>query len=192
MMNPGVFRDAEIVEPESKWADFKEENLYKLNGYTKNVSKKAQQLFLRFYRVLDQENVSKENIRLLSQGIVPLLGFTRGVIFLVDPRTTNLIPRLSIGEGTIEDYPSISFSEPDAGDNFVVQAYEGDTPLVDDPQNDGRGEGPLAIASSVGKKHRAGVLYLEASDTLLKDTAQVPLVLFKAVHKALVDCLKIQ
>lgn len=192
LMRPEIFRKLDLVEPDSKWASFKEEQLYKLNGYTKNCGKKAQKLFLKFYRVLDQEGISKENIRLLMQGVVPLLGFTRGCIFLSDPRTSELAPRLTIGESVLEDYPTISYREAEAGENLLSDAYSNDTPVIDDPKNDGRGEGPFAIASVVGKKSRAGVLYLEASDELLTDKNEVPLVLFKAVHKALVDCLKLK
>ena len=76
--------------------------------------------------------------------------------------------------------------------NLIIQAFDSDAPILDDPKNDERGEGPFAIACAVGRKNRAGVLYLEVSEDLLQDKNQVPLTLFKAVHKSLVDCLKLR
>ena len=143
-----------------------------------------------FYRTMNQSVATREDLKALTERIMPLCGFYKGCIYAHDPYRQVLIPRLSIGISSLSEYDTIDISPIARGVDPVAVAFHSHTPIVTE-QFWGNTQ-CLAFSSVYGTIQRAGVLYLESSSEMIKDPASDPHTIFKALNQALRDCLKIR
>jgi len=162
--------------------------LFESNAYIKKLSPELQNEMRAFYEAIVPGSLGKECIEILSKRIIPLAGFSRGCIYLVDAGTTRLMPRLAVGESKISDFEEIDYTSNSKRRHFVVEAYRS-TAAVMQHKLTLFGFRIRSIASSVGAMQKAGVLFLEPSTQLMEDTQKDPLIIYKAILSALNDCL---
>ena len=160
------------------------------NPYIKHCDREIQEQLLAIYARLDGQSISKENIDLLIKAIVPSAGFNRGCIYLIEPDSTKLVPRLAI-ESPLGSFSAVSYTAPSTEYHPVVSAFRCKTPIMEDNVVV-EGRAVSYIAGALGDLQRAGVLYLEISDDLLKNRSSSILVCYKALRQTLADCLNLR
>lgn len=165
--------------------------LLELNLYIRRCGAEEQSRFRELYSKIDLEN-TREALEFLRDSVVPLFGFERGCIFLLDPDTMHLAPRLPLGSAKLSDYASVRFSSSRAAFDPIVAAFSSKTPTIEEKTSPA-GNKLLYIACSLGELQRAGVLYLElgAAQARAKRGTN-PLVAFKAIRHALGDILMLR
>lgn len=160
------------------------------NLYIKHCPADVQQKLTALYSRLNPEAVSKDNIDILVKEIMPAAGFLKGCIYLVEPESLRLVPRLVIGTVPLGRFRAVNYVSTSAEFDPVVAAYRCKTPIMED--NVLLGEETISyIAGVIGTIQKAGVLYLEISESVLKSRGANPMVYYKAVRQALGDCLNL-
>ncbi len=165
--------------------------LLPLNLYVKRCSDAEQSKFGELYAAIDHAN-PKTALELLRSSIVPLFGFERGCIFLLEPDNMNLVPRLPLGSSSISEFSPVRFSSSQSAFDPIVAAYSSKTPSIEERVSPA-GNKVLYIACSLGELQRAGVLYLElGSEQAQARRGTSPLIAFKAIRHALADILALK
>lgn len=166
--------------------------LLERNLYLKRCSDHEKQEFELLYASLEPGSISKNSLDILRSRIIPCFGFERGCIYLIDPDTMILVPRLPLGSASLMDYESVKFSNSQAAFNPIVAAFSSKTPSIEE-RADGQNRKTYYLACSLGELQRAGVLYLELGHQQLESRRGTnPLIAFKAVRHALGDILALK
>lgn len=170
--------------------NLKSDTILRSNRHLPYCPAKLRSKLQQLYKGLEGGAVSRDKIEKLIKVIIPEAGFARGCIYLIDPASHCLMPRLSIGYSKLSEFRKITIS-PDA-ESFdpVLAAYRSLAPVME--------EGVLIdsqrttyIAGVLGDIQKAGVLYLELSTAASSDPEMNPLLLFKALRQTLGDCLNL-
>ena len=140
------------------------------------------------YAKLQPGIIKKEAVDMLVKEITVPAGFTRGCVYLVEPDTLTLVPRLFIGAAQAAEYQSVSYATATSPTSSIVAAFRSSAPVAGE-RDTGSDTKPCYIAGCIGDIRKAGVLYLEISDALLKDAGSYPIACFKAIRQAFNDCL---
>lgn len=187
---------AEAAVPElakgSQPAHLPAEELLERNLYLKRCSDQERQEFELLYSSLEPGSISKNSLDILRTRIIPCFGFERGCIYLIDPETMILIPRLPLGSSALRDYEAVKFSNSQAAFDPIVAAFSSKTPSIEE-KVDAEQRKTYYLACSLGELQRAGVLYLELGHQQLESRRGTnPLIAFKAVRHALGDILALK
>lgn len=158
------------------------------NQYLRHCPEKLKSQLGELYANLDSKTVSKENIDFLVKNIIPGAGFKRGCIYLINPDSRSLSPRLCIGDSKMKDFLPINYPGTDSS-NPILAAYKSGIPLADQLKTDS--ETVQFVAGILGNTQRVGVLYLELSDSAKDDRSFNAMMCFKAIRQALNDCLSL-
>ncbi|MCB0358568.1 MAG: hypothetical protein KDD44_03005, partial [Bdellovibrionales bacterium] len=118
-----------------------------------------------------------------------LAGFPAGCAYVFDPSSNALVPRLVVGVAEPDEYPVVHCSPLDSGDQLLPRAFRGTAPVV--RQNAWGQSSTVVIADAFGHIQRAGVLMLEAAPDLVQRGNAEMVSVYKALHQALIDCLKL-
>ena len=146
-----------------------------------------QDYFLKdFYGLITPEGLSKESIAFLSSKLIPSMGFTQGCLYMIDPISHSLHPRLAFGTTTAGEYDSISLTAHENNSHPLVKAFNSTSPIP--KHGDSIGEIKY-ICGVIGNLLRSGVLYLELSQALKLNNKVNPMLYFRALTRALEDCL---
>ena len=187
---PDIFKDASKVEPEAKIEASTTSQAMAKNRYIPECPPRLQEEFRKFYGQLDPAQISRDNILFIAQKIVPLAGFKRGCVYVYDPETVRLVPRLKIGEAQLSEFTALHCDEGLATASPVLAAYRCNTPIYEQYLDLDTG-GFSYIASILGQNQRAGVLYLELSKEQQRSLSNKLMPCFKAILQALNDCLNL-
>jgi hypothetical protein len=139
------------------------------------------------YQTLPYNGVSRDSLDTLLKRAIPLAGFERGIVYLFDPDSMRLVPRVGIGPVRVGSLNPIHPSAHTSGVAIALQSlvpHEGRRSEID-------GSAVCSIAGSLGLEQRAGVLYLEAGSTLMSTPAQHRITIFKALRQTLTDILRL-
>lgn len=187
---PELFRFNKQVQHYGLLQESDSAELLQKNVYVKYCSTAVNERIKELYSQIDNSNISVDNIQLLVKEIIPLAGFDRGCIYLIDTASYSLVPRLAVGEVVIDKLSSVKYFSVLATHNPISKAYQSVTPVSG--ESNLLGEPPRHfIAGIIGKTQTAGVLYLEPSRDLLSSQRENPLATFKALRQALSDCLNL-
>lgn len=160
------------------------------NQFIKFCPKPVRDELQLLYNDLDPATVSKENIRRLIRNIIPLAGFKSGCIYLFDPISSQLVPHLRIGTDSQTKLQPIPATPSATTANPISVAFNCSTPIVE--SGSVRGSEPhTVICGAIGGQKKVGVLYLEASGSVTTSRGAPPLMVFKALLQALIDCLNL-
>lgn len=186
--NSEVFRGIDQLDPVKKINAHKRVGAEQKNQFLKYCPNEIRKKLTELYRDLDPELISRENINHLAKNIIPLAGFTGGCVYIIDPATNVLMPRLRIGQMRLLDFKNIQCTSSKTVCSPVAAAFYCSTPIMESalPQDGGL---ISYIAGVLGDKKRVGVLYLEMPDVSLRSTDSNRLKCFKALRQALNDCL---
>jgi len=187
---PSLFSSVRDLKPENRIYQHRKNNVTLDNMYLKQCPRALRNSLGDFYLNLEANSIDRENIKKLSRDIVPSAGFLSGCIYLIDPESMQLIPRLSIGYSKLNHYPGLRVTNAPFETDPVVIAFSCVTPIMGERTRDDSQEVRF-IAGLLGRKQKAGVLYLEISDQLSQRTSNDSLIYFKAIRQAFEDCLKL-
>ncbi|MDC0358897.1 HDOD domain-containing protein [Oligoflexia bacterium] len=188
---PETFRRALEIRKEPGAGRSNNNNLFKNNRYIKHCPKPLQEAFGKLYEQITPGSIAREQLDLLIKQVIPLAGFDFGCVFLINPESMRLVPRLTLGTvplSTFKERNALSIST--GTDDPVLAAYHCNTPIVESSGSLAL-EGRACIAGVVGKRERVGVLYLELTQEQMHNQLTSPLMCFKAISQALNDCLAI-
>ena len=181
---PEVFQLPELLTPA---AETSRSGLAALeaNKYVQYCPPAMRDKFVQLYSQLQVGTIEKSNIDFLVQELIIPAGFPRGCVYLVEPDTLTLMPRLAIGNTRLSGYRPVIYNTFNGESNPVVAAFRSPVPLL----NESDSVSGSSIAASLGHAQRAGVLFLEISPQLLNDSNANPMVYFKALREAFNACL---
>ncbi|MBN8550052.1 MAG: HDOD domain-containing protein [Deltaproteobacteria bacterium] len=166
--------------------------LMERNLYLKRCSAEERQEFELLYSSLDPSSISKNSLDILRSRIIPRFGFERGCIYLIDPDSMMLIPRLPLGSAALMDYQAVKFSTSDSAFDPIIAAFSSKNPSIEEKLDEHRNK-VFYLAGSLGELQRAGVLYLELGQEQLESRRHTnPLIAFKAIRHALGDILALK
>jgi len=186
---PEVFVQHTREELAERFENASPEVLLQDNRYIFACAKGTQYQLRELYKTLPEEGPGAEQIKLLARQVMPNAGFTRGCIYVFDPETLLLMPRLSVGESTLNEFKPVDPSPAAAEEDHVVWAYRSEQLVVrshklDDPTH-------VTICGSYGRIQRAGVLVLESDPEYFQAEGGEPREVFEAMRNSLMACLRL-
>lgn len=158
------------------------------NVYLTQCPAKLRAAIERAYAQVDDHAISKDVLISICRSIIPLGGFPRGCIYLIDPESQTLVPRLAIGTATLNDYKPIGYSSNN--DNIVSKAYRSSSPMHEDKALH-NGQLVLQVCGILGEVQKNGVLYVEIAESMVGQHATNIAGRFKAIKQLLCDCLNL-
>jgi hypothetical protein len=161
-------------------------SLYHSNAYAQFLASEIQNEMRDFYSLITPEGLSKDSVTFLHGKLIPLMGFTQGCLYLIDPATHSLQPRLAFGTTKAGEYESISLIAHENNSHPLVKAFNSSVPV---PKYDENEQDVKYYCGSLGSLQKAGVLYLELSQALKLNNKVNPMLYFRALIRALEDCL---
>lgn len=162
------------------------------NTWVAKCPQEFKERFKKLYGYIDRSSVSPTAINLLVGEVIPMLGFTRGCVYIVENTKMKLNPIMRIGDAPISRYRALDCSASEKSSHPVIVALGYSAPLVQEnvPVN---GEFVSHVTGVFGGEDKSGVLYLEMSEKLSRSADRSEALLyFKAVRQALLDCLNIR
>jgi hypothetical protein len=153
-----------------------------LNRHLKVLPKEAQAALKTIYRQVSDRSKNKvEIVRELMKNVAPLSGMPQGCIYILDPDSLLLTPRLIIGQYMHGAYRPVHTNAISTRTvNPIGAAYNCTAPVI---HNDFSlsAISPLCLSGVIGKKQRVGVLYLEPELELAENPDSNLLYRFKAI-----------
>ena len=143
------------------------------------------------YQKLEGGHVSRELLQQLVRELIPAAGFVRGCVFLAEPDSMRLTPRLAVGTDDIRRYREVDYASASSGFDPVASAFRCRTPIHEQNGSIGDTTGSY-VAGQLGNAQKIGVLYLEPTTELQGSLKSDPILLFKALRQTLHDCLNLQ
>lgn len=186
---PSGSAEDQLALPPSPTQLARRDTLLNRNAYIRHCPVHTQQQLKEIYNSISSNTISRDVIERLSKQIIPEAGFYRGCVYLVEPESLNLMPRLAIGLARLSEFKTIRYTNSAAAEyDPVLAAYRCKTPIMETnvPLGDRLG---AYVVGVLGDTQRAGVLYLELGNDLLENAEGNPLTYFKALRMALADCL---
>jgi len=184
---PKLFRQKIELDPDRRIHRARESLLLESNQAARSCSPEVRKLFRELYGTIQPGAVDRATIDQLVREVVPACGFTGGIIYIVDPSTMTLVPRLRFGAVELRLPVNIPCGQFLESSDAIVTAFRCHSPITE------QGKGHLGfMAGSIGLEQRAGVLYLEAPDRSLREDDRALFTRFRAVRQALHDCLALR
>ena len=160
------------------------QDVFDRNPYLRRCPEQVCTLFARVYAQIEPGTFSLNALRTLSNATIPVLGFDHGCLFFLDADNRTLSPALRVGGRSLTDYQDF-FRQPDRG---IQASPYNSAPFM--TQGIGiMGKPVTHVAGSLDNDRYFGVLYLEIAEAVTEDAQRDPLLLFKAVRKALNDAM---
>ena len=160
------------------------------NSSATKIPEDIQQRLLRVYSFIRPNEISPESLQLLIMECIPAAGFKRGCVFLTNV-TNELIPRLRIGDRTLEEYRSIPSISVVSSDNPIMEALQAQVPIKRD-STVMFGERVSSVSGIIGNAMKSGVLYLEMDEEVARIGGFEPVLRFKAIRHCLNQCLNLK
>ena len=166
-------------------------SLFHCNPYIKFLTIDVQNELRSFYDLItpELEGLSKDSISILQTRLVPVMGFKLGALYLIDPTSNTLHARLAFGRAKVNDFPDINILAYENSSSPFVRAFSSTSPIV--KRNDLKSD-ILYFCGALGSLQRAGVLYLEPEEWLCRDDKINPVLYFRAILRAMEDCLSLR
>lgn len=161
------------------------------NPYLRHCPEHLQSELKQLYSKMDGVTISREVIDKLSKQILPQSGFVRGCIYLIEPDSMNLVPRLLIGNSTLARFKPVRYLGAAVDFDPVAAAFNCRNPIME--ENVVINEQTVSyVAGVLGDMQKAGVLYLEIADFLLRDRNLNVTSIYKALRQTLNDALNLR
>lgn len=184
---PNVFSSFSEFDPRVEIEKYRSQSVTEWNPDVEACPEEAQRMFRKLHSQLSPDNISRENLRLLVKEIIPKTGFVCGCIYLIDPGTFALVPRVTIGSFDLNSVDTIDYSSLKSVADPVGAAYQTGTTRVE-RNVERRGRKVTIYTAGFGDLDRAGALYLEAPPEDQGNYATR----FKAIRTALMACLQVK
>ncbi len=203
---PAPFEQLKSFNPEKKVDAFKRARRVSHNRYVKYCTPELQEIIRSLYEEMPANEVSRKALERLVKEVIPRAGFTGGCVFVIDPSSLTLAPRTMIGKvkgrsiATITLRPNalagleLGISESEliraatVHDDGIANAFACAQPIIERDVSF-LDSALTTIASSLGKRRRIGVLYLESPSHENPQEDSATVANFKAVRQLLCDAL---
>ncbi len=210
---PSTFEDLKNLDPQAKILSHTNAIRACNNSYVRQCLPEIQDALRALYSEMPINSVNSTALEHLIKDLIPKAGFTGGCVFIVDPSTLTLSPRTIIGQvggrkinkiilrstatnvlvldSSVEDLLAAAIGHEDV----IANAFACEQPIIIREQGNlsdkqGYFEDKLTtICSSLGRKRRIGVLYLEKPEST-DDSRTIGT--FKALRQALCDALLLE
>ena len=137
------------------------------------------------YSKLDGFSVRSELIQILIQQSALAVGFKRGAVFMLEPESRVLSPRLVFGDFRMFQHRPRNLRLSHDNESPIVEAFNSGSILM-------AGGSVLFVAGTLGNLERLGVLYMEIPREVQQARGATAIDCFCAINQALSDCLTIQ
>lgn len=154
------------------------------NEFLRSCSAQAKEKFEEVYHLIPTSGVAADAIKVLVEEAIPLVGFERGCLFLLNKRSLSITPALRIGSEPLASYSKLLSQNRQA----FLDTLESHIPL----RLQGFGVHSEVISYVLGALHNSlhpGVLYLELTRSAEREPGHASIVLFNLVRQALDHCL---
>lgn len=142
--------------------------------------------FCRLYDDFAFEELEIGAIERIANEILPVAGFARGCLFLLDNKASLLVPKLRFGDRALASYAPVPITRDEAIAQAVYSSIPAEEIVVENDEE-------VSVFSSGFENTRVeGVLYLEASAERTEETRRGSIIAFRAVRDALIDALAIR
>lgn len=187
---PGLFSIEPGDMPPLPESDY-HEALIRNNRYLDFCSTLLRERLTQLYRRIDGRSITRDNIHFIVNQVIPVSGFKSGCIFLVDPESNQLVPRLPVGSVNKQIFQSVSLY-PDSAFHPIKAAFHSRSVIHEVGQQIANSQVSY-VAGTLGSVQKTGVLYLEIDDNIEDNTSRNPQIMnaFKAIQAALIDCLNL-
>jgi hypothetical protein len=200
-----LFTQISSFAPEEKVKRYRKGLRSKDNQYLKYCPPLLQSALEALYGEMPSGEVSKLAIEKLVKQLFPQAGFTGGCVYVIDPTSMTLAPRVSFGKLALRTLRALPL-QADAGraigplvsevitthmrsaKDLALAALACDQPLVE-RSNSESDTAVGALCGVIGKKRKVGVMYLELPEKTLDKDNQLTLNIFKALRQTLCDAL---
>ncbi len=162
------------------------------NTFLEGCSPLLKMQLRELYSTFTINEIARDSIQKLIRDIIPGAGFERGCIFMFEQSSNSLIPVLKIGAIPEELSKNISLKDTGAKDNYIVSGYLSTNTVKHVKKNEYGEVENTWFCGGLGEEKRTGVLYLEASNSLISRSETNPEVQFLAIKQCLADCLAIK
>ncbi len=187
---PKIFKLPELRRKSHVSQVLSARDVFEKNKFTRHLSPSLRDEFEKLYGMVKTNTIQKDAVDLLIRHLILPSGFDRGCIYLVEPDSLTLVPRLYVGDASQGSFKTVSYSSLSNHGNPIIAAFRSAIPIHEEQEPEENAP-PSFIAGAIGGQKRAGVLYLEYAKRLLQDPKANPIILFKALRQALNDCLNL-
>lgn len=167
------------------------DQLLKANDHVRRCPEPVRIEFKDVYRSMRRDSISTDALNGLVGKIIPVTGFLRGCIYLLDSKRLMLIPRLKFGPGEARVYRPISCACGSGPSHPVAEAFHCSMPIIEE-NIFLNGDVVSHVTGKFGNSEKIGVLHLEMTDALREVSADQRLLFFKAIRQCLNDCLNLK
>ncbi len=154
------------------------------NSYVSRCPPEIQAAFISVYEAVEESTISVTAIQRLVGNTIPIVGFSRGCLFLVGKDGRTLVPSLRIGDRPLGEYTHF-LSDPETGISssiYTAAPYCGSGIGI-------TGKETLHVSGAFDGGVHLGLLYLEYDDLMVENPNFNPSLLFNAIRKAMLDTL---
>lgn len=165
--------------------------LFQENVHIRKCTPPVQQKFTEIYELIEGGSMSIEALNRLVGDVIPAAGFRRGCIYMAEANNTMMVPKVRIGEASLDRFKSMRCSNASPFSHPVLEALSCSVPIKQDNVLM-YGELVSHVTGVFGTREKVGVLYLELAGDLAKEDSVKALNYFKAVRQCLNDCLNLR
>lgn len=187
---PEIFHGGLLLEPELHLAEFERDEITSRNPYLALCPPPLKTKLSAVYLEISPGLISEHGIRNIINTIIPMVGFTGGLIYSIDPGISMLVPQTQIGNVLFKDGQAIDYSIVLSNSDSIPVAFRSHEPVIEFHTNKDK-ELFAAISGVIGHSNRVGVLYLEVPHTLFNEKERDLIVAFKSFARAITDCLNL-
>lgn len=184
------FKELQAINPTLRLREVRERKLKTSNPFIQNCGPRLKRMLENLYEDFKPGKIHVDKIHELVKDIMPAVGFNGGCVYIIDPTSGMLVPRIKIQQMLLQEYKPVTYSLSTLEASPVRNAFHAADPLVGTEYIPDTGT-ITYIAGVVGNKKKAGVLYLEVVDVNFYPNDTAIKQHFKALKQALADCLNL-
>lgn len=184
---PHVFPTPIELDPETHLHQHQEQKLVDRNQYLRGCPPLLRKRLKDLYATLTGKEVSRDALKVLVHDLMPLAGFTGGMVYTLDPGTMMLVPRLRFGRIEMRDSNAVPYSDNPLTQDVVALAYRCSKPLLETSREE-KGD-MCALVSVLGEEEKVGVIYAEVPREAVDRDSMAFQQSFKAIRQTFQDCL---
>lgn len=188
---PTAFAPLTRLDPESSLKHHSDKTLLVSNPYVKQCSPIVRKRLTDLYELMLEKRDVQEVMRILVKEILPVAGFSGGIIYTFDPQLNMLMPRLRFGDVLLRNAEPVTMRYDGAAPDEIHTAFECQTPIMERAAFTSTVDVGF-MAAALGSVRRVGVFYAEFSGGPVTDHATNPMITFKALRQAVQNVLGLQ
>lgn len=164
--------------------------LFERNESLKNCPESLRELFQAAYKLMRYNQPSGEAVIVLASKAIPAMGFVKGCFFLYDKKQGALIPKLRIGDASLDQFPVVKVASNAEKPISIGDAMTSATP-VSGEHNPFDKDLPH-ITWRLGSSEKQGVLHLQFNSNVPPEQQSQFNQYFKAARQSLQDALNLK